>query len=247
MPLLNDDLEQFKTKGSNFKFSGERIQNLGATEYTLVSIVCDISGSVSNFSADLEKCLGEIVMACRKSPRADNIMIRLLTFNTRVNENHGYKLLQNCNPDDYNNILHCGGGTALFDATYDAFNAVKDYGKQLYDQDFSVNGIAFILTDGDDNSSSSSPLLIKQITEEMKKEECLDSFTSVLIGVGVDAQISQYLDHFKNEANLNGYIEMKDANKNSLAKLAQFVSRSISSTSSSLGSGQGLQASQMTF
>jgi uncharacterized protein YegL len=247
MLLLNENLEQFKVMGSNFKFSGERIQNLGATEYTLVSIVCDISGSVSFYAQDLEKCLGEIILACRKSPRADNIMVRLLLFNTQVEEKHGYKLLQNCNPSDYDHILSCGGGTALFDATYDAFAAVKEYGKNLYNQDFTVNGIAFILTDGDDNSSSINPIKIKEITDEMKKEECLDSFTSVLVGVGVDASISQYLKNFMSQAGLTGYIEMKDASKGSLAKLAGFVSKSISSTSSSLGSGQGLQSNQIIF
>lgn len=249
MSIVNDSLEQFKVAGSNFKFSGERIQNLGATEYTLVSIICDVSGSVSGYARDLEKALGEIILACRKSPRADNIMIRFLTFrtgsqNNEITEVHGYKLLQNCNPSDYDNSLNCGGGTPLFDATYDAFVAVKEYGKQLYDQDFSINGIAFILTDGDDNASKINPLEIKKLVEEIKKEEILDSFTSVLIGVGVDPQS---LDYFKNEANLTAYVEMKDANKGSLAKLANFVSKSISSTSSSLGSGQGLQASQITF
>lgn len=245
--MINENLEQFKVAGSNFKFSGERLDNLSATEYTLVSIICDESGSVSSYARDLEKTLGEIIAACRKSPRADNIMVRFLTFNTQVEEKHGYKLLQNCNPSDYDNTLHCGGGTALFDAVYDSVNAVKSYGKSLYDKDFTVNAIAYILTDGDDNSSSIHPALIKSLTEEMKREECLDSFTSVLIGVGVDTQISQYLDNFKNEADLTGYIEMKDASKGSLAKLAGFVSKSISSSSSSLGTGQGLQASQITF
>lgn len=245
--LLDENLEQFKVPGSNFKFSGERIESLGATEYTLVNIVCDISGSVSPYAGELEKCLGEIILACRKSPRADNIMIRLLVFNTSVSELHGYKLLQNCNPDDYENILRCGGGTALFDAVYDAVGAVKAYGKSLYDQDFIVNAIAFILTDGEDNSSSINPALIKDLIYQIGKEECLDSFTSVLIGAGVDPDTSQELIDFKDEANLTGYIKMKDAGKGSLAKLANFVSKSVSSTSSSLGSGQGLQQSQITF
>lgn len=245
MSILNDSLEQFAVAGSNFKFSGERIQNLGATEYTLVTILCDISGSVSSYSKDLEKCLGEIIFACRKSPRADNIMMRLVTFNNYVFENHGYKLLQNCNPDDYNGMLKCGGGTALFDATFDAVNAIKTYGKTLYDQDFTVNGVIYILTDGDDNSSTVSSLAIKKLIEDLSKEECLDSFTSILVGVGVDNSTSLYLDNFKNEAGITGYIKMDDATKGSLAKLANFVSKSISSVSSSLGSG--VSNSQITF
>ncbi len=245
--LDNSNLEQFTVAGSNFKFSGERIQNLGATEYTLVTILCDVSGSVASYSQDLEKCLGEIVLACRKSPRADNIMLRLVTFSNDLEESHGYKLLQNCNPDDYKGLLKCGGGTALFDAAYDAVGAVKTYGKTLYDQDFTVNGVAYILTDGDDNSSKVSPDMVKKMVDDIQKEECLDSFTSVLIGVGVNPTISMFLDKFKTAAGITGYIEMDDATKGSLAKLAGMISKSISSTSSSLGSGSGAPLSQITF
>ena len=245
MSILNNDLEQFTVTGSNFKFSGERIKNLLATEYTLVTVLCDISGSVDPFSKELEKCLGEIVLACRKSPRADNIMMRLITFNNSVFENHGYKLLQNCNPDDYNGVLRCGGQTALFDATFDAVTAIKSYGKTLYDQDFTVNGVIYILTDGEDNSSSASPVAVRNVIEDIQKEECLDSFTSVLIGVEVTNNISSCLDRFKLEAGLTEYIKMDDATKGSLAKLANFVSKSISSVSSSIGSGAPV--SQITF
>ena len=109
MPRLNDaSLETMNIKGTSFQYSAARLDTLGATEYTLVTVITDVSGSVAGYHTDLENCLQEIVRACLKSPRADNLLIRLLTFNTGLDEVHGYKLLTNCNPDDYKGILHCG-------------------------------------------------------------------------------------------------------------------------------------------
>ena len=71
------------------------------------------------------------------------------------------------------------------------------------------------------------------------KEEALESTMSVLIGVGVGdyADVSNYLDEFKKEAGLGQYIEIKNANDKTLAKLADFISKSVSSQSTALGSG----------
>ncbi len=63
-----------------FQFSAVRIEDLGATEYTLVTIVCDISGSVIPFADSLLECIKSIITACQKSPRAENLLIRLLHF-----------------------------------------------------------------------------------------------------------------------------------------------------------------------
>jgi len=85
MPRLNDDtLETLKLTGTNFQYSATRIENLGATEYTLVTVVVDTSGSVADFKDELEKCLQKVIEACRKSPRADNLLIRIVTFNNKI-------------------------------------------------------------------------------------------------------------------------------------------------------------------
>ena len=48
MPKFNDTLELANNKipGSNFGFSSVKLDKLGASEYTLVSIAIDISGSI---------------------------------------------------------------------------------------------------------------------------------------------------------------------------------------------------------
>jgi hypothetical protein len=248
MPKLTDNtLEVASIKGTNFQYSAVRLDKLGATEYTLVTIVADVSGSVSLYKDDLEKCLKEIVTSCRRSPRADNLMIRLLVFNHHGDEIHGYKLLTECNPDDYVGILHPHGNTALYDATYNAVLAASGYAEVLTANDFSVNGIVFVLTDGMDNASAFSSTEIKKTLTDITKKEHLDSLVTILIGVNLDPAADTYLKSFQTEAGFSQYINIGEASEKKLAKLAEFVSKSISSSSTALGTGQPGQIPSLTF
>jgi uncharacterized protein YegL len=239
MPRLTDDSLETHDIGSHYGYSAERLEELGATEYTLVAIVQDESPSVSAFKDEMEKALREVIKACKFSPRADNLMLRLITFANDVEEFHGFKLLENCNLDDYNNCLTCHGMTALHDASEGAIKAMGDYAKQLADNDFQVNGIVFIVTDGLDNASRlATPKSVRKALEKLVHDEALESIVTVLIGVNVaDPQVTDYLETFKAEAGLTQFVAIKEANAKTLAKLAEFVSKSISAQSQSLGTG----------
>src|SRR5665213_1048252 len=107
MPLLfGNDLQRHQLSTGHYGYSATRLNNLGAAEYTLVTIVCDVSPSVDPFRKQMEEAIKQIVVSCQYSPRADNLLIRLMTFDTKVYEPHGYKLLQSCNPRDYDDILN---------------------------------------------------------------------------------------------------------------------------------------------
>ena len=236
--LINDALTQTSLPTSHYGYSATRLDDLGASEYTLVTIVCDVSGSVSAFRHDLEQSLRSIVHACRLSPRADNLLLRLLAFDTALHELHGFKLLERCNLTDYDKILRIGSTTALYDATENAVSAVTDYARQLGANDFAANAIVFVLTDGMDNASKLTPRLVKQALTKAVAEESLESLVSVLIGVNVhDPQVGGYLQDFKTDVGFTQYVEIGHADARTLAKLADFVSRSISAQSQSLGTG----------
>lgn len=247
MPRLNDPAMQEQHAGTSYSYSAVTLDKLNAMEYTLVGITVDISGSVSSYVNELEKCLSEIVKACKHSPRADNLMLRVTTFNNNEDELHGFKLFADCNPDDYKKVLHCGGMTALFDATYNLVEATNRYAKDLSDQNYAVNGITFVITDGADNASTMTKKKIKEALDKSVKGEVMESMVSVLIGVDADAGVKQFLDDFSKEANFTQYISMGQADGNKLAKLAEFVSKSISSQSNSLGSGGPSQAINLSF
>jgi uncharacterized protein YegL len=253
MPLLQsdprqDDLQTLTLSGSHYGYSATRLEDLGAAEYTLVTIACDASGSVSGYRAELEQTLKRIVQACQYSPRADNLLLRLVTFDDTLHEQHGFQLLERCNQANYDGVLKIGGTTALYDASENAVSAARDYAQQLNAGDFSANAIIFVLTDGMDNASALTPRQVKAALTQAVTEESLESLVSVLIGVNVsDRTVGGYLQDFKADVGFTQYVEIGKADAKTLAKLAEFVSRSISAQSQSLGTGGPSQSQSLTF
>ena len=239
MPVLTAGRMESKTlPNGNYGYSATRMEDLGAAEYTLVTIVNDVSGSVQRFAADMEKALSAIVQACKMSPRAQNLLVRLVTFDNQMKETHGYKLLDQCRPADYQGCLAIGGATALYDAAENAVSAATAQARQMHDAGYAVNGIVFVITDGMDNASSLGVSQLRQALEQAIREEAVESLVSVLIGVNVrDKNVSDYLKRLHTDAGFTQYVELDKANASTLARLADFVSRSISAQSRSLGTG----------
>jgi len=238
MPRLDESMQSHKIGGS-FTFSAARVERLGATEYTLVTVAVDETGSVQGFSDQLREMLVTAVESCKKSPRSDNLLVRVLTFSDRykngVNEIHGFKPLGEIDANSYP-VIKPGGSTPLYDACYSAIGSQNVYGKQLVDQDFSCNGIVFIITDGGENASVASAQMVADEAKKSISGEVLESMISVLIGIN-GSSCSQWLSEFQKDAGLTQYIDAGDATPRKLAKLAAFVSKSVSSQSQALGTG----------
>jgi hypothetical protein len=66
--------------------------------------------------------------------------------------------------------------------------------------------------------------------------EHIESLVTVLIGINA-TYCKQYLESFQVNAGLDQYLDVADTNPGKLAKLAAFVSQSISSQSQALGTG----------
>src|SRR5262245_38756626 len=115
MPILNDtQLDQINLPNSHYGYTATRLDELGATEYTIATIVADVSGSTADFIFEMESAITRIVQACKFSPRADNLLLRLVAFDDSLSELHGFKLLENCHPADYGGRPCSGGSTALY-------------------------------------------------------------------------------------------------------------------------------------
>ncbi len=222
---------------SNFRFSAIRPEELGATEYTLATIVVDTSSSVSAFADELLAAIREVVRSLKHNPRAENLLVRLVRFNSDVQEIHGFKPLADIQPGDYQ-ALRPSGMTALYDASFDAVAATEQYAKVLDAQDYDVNGAIYIVTDGGDNRSGMSPTDISKRIGAIRAGESMESVLVYLIGVDTrEGGVSRYLQSFRQDARIDHYIDIEDATAGSLAKLAGFVSKSIGSQSQALGSG----------
>jgi uncharacterized protein YegL len=164
-------------------------------------------------------------------------MLRVIKFGSDLEEIHGFKRLVNCNPSDYDDILTCGGLTALCDGVMNSVEAIGSYGKDLVENDLDVNGIVIIVTDGMDNNSTNTAKQCKKGLQAIITEEMMESLVSLLIGVGITGQDSQDLKDFEKEVGFTQYVELDNASAQTLAKLAQFISKSISAQSQALGTG----------
>ncbi len=244
MPLFDqDESSQHQTTGSGFHFSGAKLSSLGASEYTLVGLACDRSPSVSPFAAEIEGCLSSSLEGCQRSPRVDNLLVRLTAFNESLEEIHGFRPLADCHLGSYPGFLKPGGkATSLYDASTELVDSLATYGKLLSDQDYTVNGLVVILTDGMDNASKFRTKDVKAALDRSRMAESLESIVTILIGINVtDPMVGRYLQQFKDEVGFQQYVEAKDASPKTFAKIAGFISKSVSSQSQSVGSKQASQ------
>lgn len=240
MPKFTDGMEEAKLTGSNYGFSAMRLENLKASGYTLVTITADKSGSIDSFRLDIENCIKETVKACQPQycPQADNLMLRLTTFDSNLEEIHGFRPLTECDLDNYTDCIRVGGMTALYDAACNATESAMAYGKTLTENDFDVNAIVVVITDGMDNRSVMTANEIKKSLASAVQSEALESMVSILVGVNVnDPGVSQYLKDLQVSAGFTQYVELKDAKAGTMTKLAGFMSRSFSAQSQALNTG----------
>lgn len=248
MPLFKDE-EKHNLPVGHFGFGAVNINDLadGASEYTLVTVLVDESGSTSMFRSNMEACLQEIYKACFNSPRVDNLMMRVCAFDHAFREIHGFQLLSKLTASNYANALRSGGTTALYDSSHNCIEATAEYAKLLAASDYDVNGIVFIITDGCDNASTFTKNEVKKILAESLQNEKIQGLVTVLIGVNIqDPSIGQVLKEFQKDAGITQYIEIDNASAKTLARLAEFVSKSISSQSQALANKSGA-AAPLTF
>jgi hypothetical protein len=235
-------------QGSNYAFTGAGLNRLGATEYTLVTIAVDVTGSTQGFEDNLRLALVTAVKSCKKSPRSDNLLVRVITFSTRVgvSELHGFKPLSEIDPDKDYPKFQPDGMTPLYDAVHSAVEAMAIYGAQLTKADFLCNGIVFVITDGVDNHSTATPAMIRDELAKIGRNEAMESVHTVLIGINLQG-CRKELEGFQKDAGLNQFIDVGDVTAGKLAKLAAFVSQSVSSQSQALGTGGPSQAIAATI
>ncbi len=238
MPIFDDTTTHHPIDGTTFGYSGTRIEDLGSSEYTLVSIAADQSGSVHSFRSGIEDCLAAIATASRAHPRSDHLMLRLTAFDNQLHEVHGFKPVRTCDPGAYASSLRAGGSTALYDAAHNAVSSVVGYGKDLTERGFTVNGVVLVITDGLDNASAVTPERVAEAVSAAITSESLEGVTTILVGVNVtQPSVGQALMALSTAAGFDHYLELGDADVPTLARLADFATRSIALSSTALGAG----------
>jgi len=254
--LMNVDASQVNKTLQGFDYTSISIDRLGASEYTIVGIVVDKTTSVEPFKDELEKMLEMSINSCKESPRSMNLLVRSTAFSyvygkvNNVEELHGFTLLNSLDASQFRGTIDPSGSTPLYEAVLEMVDSIHHYSNKLYDEkELICNAIIFIITDGDDNASrNTTPADIKEAIGSIKREEKLESIRTILIGVNdTEPHFKQRLEEIRKEAALDEYVSVGEATKGKLAKLAQFVSQSVSSTSQALGTGAPSQALDFKF
>lgn len=170
---------------------------------TLFTIVFDRSGSVSSFLKEMNDAMRELFMnVFKNSHKAQEIMIKLITFDDQVEHKSGFRPILSL-PDDYLLVPNTGGTTALYQATLEAFEHMEQYRKDLEDQGADVRSNIFIITDGGDNASPYAAPKVKAHVNALRRNEAwINSFTVTVLGVGSRSEfegacIEMGLDHTK--------------------------------------------------
>lgn len=253
LAIINDEdmiFDDFNT--SSFQFSGVSVDILESNEYTLVNLVLDMSGSVNDYYAELISMIKNVIETLRdpRAPFAENILFRLVSFNSNVYEEHGFIPLTAINIDGYSSITKPNGATSLYDACINASEATKVYGLNLTKQDYSVNAINIVVTDGGDNTSSHSSSDVRALTKDLIQNEAVESIRSILVGVNTNSRwgnVKEVLEKFRIAGEFDQYIDISDATPSAMAGLAGFVSKSVSLQAQANGSGTASKPVTLTF
>ena len=235
----NEDM-QVDTSIGGYQFSGAKVDKLAtqASEFTVVTLVVDTTGSTQGFEHLLNEMVINVIKSFEGSQYKDQLLIRVINFDSKIYEVHGFKTFNMIDiANDYPDF-RSRGATALYDAVDGAIDATIKYTSDLYDQDYDTNGIIIIVTDGMDISSvKASPQIIKSKLDNLVKNESkIDSLITLLIGINTDS-CDRELKRFQFEAGLTEYISAGDATPETIGKITNYVSQSISSQSESLATG----------
>lgn len=226
-----------------YGFTATCLNQLESSEYTMIQILIDGSGSMFGHRQRVESMLRDIVAACQQSPHKDKLMLRVVTFGTTRREIHGFKMISRCDPAEYNGVIASEGMTALSDAILNGIEAVRAYAEYIDKQDYLVNGLLIVITDGLDNSSS--PATVMNALARVAKAESLESFSSILIGIiGMSdrsspayKEITRRLRQFQSEVGFTCFVEVDVVDENAASRLAKFLNKAIHAMKDSLGTG----------
>lgn len=230
-------IQSFMVPGGSYGYTGAAVNSLTSFENTIANALLDESGSTQTFARHMELCVKEVVKSLRASPRADNLIYRQCHFATNYREHHGFLPLAQINLDTYDGCYQPGGQTHLYDAEDRIIKEVLDYGKQQAAQKYLCNAVIYVLTDGEDYTSTLRPRDVNATLAKAVADEDLESIMTFLIGVNPDDRIQTKLAAHAKEVGFTGYIPLDKADEKSLSKLANWLVSQSVAQSQALGTG----------
>lgn len=159
---------------------GTAIDDLDATEATLVSVVLDMSSSMDSYRNEVIAAYNAMLGALQASKAAASIMLSTWTFADSPNLLHGYLPVGQVAPLTSAEYAP-NGMTALYDTLLATMTGIVTYGQKLLDNGVPNRRIVFVLSDGGDNRSKSRATQVKTAAQGLITQE---AYTLAYAGFG---------------------------------------------------------------
>lgn len=178
--LLSGDLGSLVIAGA----AGKELEEIEASEVTLVTILLDASSSMMTRGLEQAACEGynSLLQTFANSEESENILVALWLFHDGQQVIHSYVSLDEAarlNKQNY----QPGGTTHLYDTWCKALGANVAYAQQLRDSGTPCRSIVVVITDGEDVGSQRRLSHCRQLSKDL-----LDSERFVLAFVGLGAE-----------------------------------------------------------
>ncbi len=209
----------------NLDFANFNPEEIDVDETINAVFVIDTSYSVSTYINELNAAFNDFTESMQKSHVADKLFVSIVEFDKRVRVSSGFRPVTSVPVMDFSKNL--GGWTSLYDAVYTGLTNALDYRENLENSGVETKTLLFVITDGEDNSSKNPPSKVKNIITKLKKaEKSAFSFTSVLFGLGNQANFEQAQKDMGIE-----HLAKIGTSGDEIKRMIGFISQSISSVS----------------
>ena len=178
--ILSGDLGPLVIAGA----SGRAVDEIQASEVTLVTVVIDASTSIASRGLQAAVCAGQHLLldAFAGSKEKDSVLVALWTFASDASVLHSYVPVDDATRLD-DKTYRPDGTTHLFDTFCDAAAANVAYAQTLRDGGTPVRSILVVVTDGEDVGSRRPARTCRKLATDLLKSE---QFHLAFVGVGDD-------------------------------------------------------------
>lgn len=156
---------------------GVSIDDIDSEEITLVAVAIDASGSMSSYrDSVIDAYNNQFLKPLKAAQNAKTILVSTWVFSDASNNKekvrlvHGYTAIPDC-PKLTHNSYDPDGGTPLNDAVWMTLTGVLSYGQTLRDSGTRTKCIVVVLTDGDENASKTTATKVRNLSEDLLKQE----------------------------------------------------------------------------
>lgn len=219
----------------NLNFNNFDVNDIQVEETINAVMVVDVSPSIGSYVNDLNSAFNDFIQTMQQSHVHDRLFVSIVEFDDSVRVRTGFQPIIGV---PVTTFTPQGRGTALYDAVGAGIKNAVEYRENLENTGINVKTLVFVITDGEDNSSSSgSAQKVKDTLINIRSNEAnAFSFTTVLFGVGNSnsfekAKLDMGIDILGKVGNTGAEIK----------KMISFISSSISKSSS------GVNPSDITF